>query len=426
MPQHRYRIVKKLADLFRGPARYRVAYGGRGGAKSWGFARELLIRGARSPMRILCCRELQNSIADSVHALLSDQIALLGLSDFYTIQQNTISCINGTEFIFRGIRSTSTTGPTSIKSLEGVDIAWVEEAQNVSKKSWEILIPTIRQAGSEIWVTFNPDLETDPTYAQFIANLPPDAKVCEIGWQDNPWLPAPLLAEKDYLYSIDPEAADHVWGGRTRRNTSANVLRGRYRIESFEPDKTWFGPYYGADWGFGSDPTALVKAWVCDRTLYVEHEAYAIGCDLDDTPALFDRVPGAKDHTIRADCSRPETISHMRRHEYRRILGCLKWPGSVEDGIEHLRSYQAIVIHPRCKHTADEARLWSYKVDRLTGDVLPQLAPQHDHCMDALRYALEPIIRAGKPKRSEGQKKVRERDYFFKGEGAETNDWRTV
>jgi phage terminase large subunit len=175
------------------------------------------------------------------------------------------------------------------------------------------------------------------------------------------------------------------------------VLRGRYRVESFEPGEDWHGPYLGADWGFATDPTALVKCWINGRTLYVEHEAYGVGIDIEDTPALFDKVPGARDHMIRADSSRPETISHMRRHGYSRMLGAVKGQGSVEDGVEHLRSYEAIVIHPRCTHAAEEARLWSYKVDKLTGDVLPVLSPKHDHIMDAIRYALEPIIRSGKP-----------------------------
>ena len=168
-------------------------------------------------------------------------------------------------------------------------------------------------------------------------------------------------------------------------------------VAGFEPGKDWSGPHYGADWGFSVDPSTLVRCWIDGRTLYIEHEAYAVGCDLDDTPKLFDSVPDARKHTIRADSARPETISHMRRNGYPLMLGVEKGKGSVEDGVEHLRSYERIVIHPRCVHAAEEARLWSYKTDKLSGDVLPVLLDKHDHIWDAVRYALAPIIRAGRP-----------------------------
>lgn len=415
----------KLEPLFR-PARYKVLYGGRGGAKSWGAARALLVLAAQRRLRALCAREFQISIIDSVHKLLAEQIDALGLSRVYDVQQASIRCtLTGSEFIFSGLRSNA----TKIKSMEGVDICWVEEAQTVSAESWEILVPTIRKPGSEIWATLNPDQDDDPTYVRFIKSPPPGAVVIHVGWQDNPWIPQVLLDEKDYLYRVDPEAAAHVWGGQTRRNSVAQVLRGRYVVESFEPVTSpeglaWSGPYYGADWGFAVDPTTLVRLWVHGRTLYVEHEAYGVGVDLDDTPALFERVPGAKKHTIRADSSRPETISHMRRHGFQ-MLGAAKGPGSVEDGVEHLRSYEKIIIHPRCERTAEEARLWSYKVDKLTGDVKPELADKHDHCWDAIRYGLEPIIQRGKPKAKTKKPEPKRHDYEDrKPVGSER--WKTV
>jgi phage terminase large subunit len=400
---------EKLGFLFE-PARYKVAYGGRGGSKSWGFARALLILAAQRRMRVLCARELQISIQDSVHKLLAEQIEELGLSSIYEVQQTIIKGANGSEFIFSGLRSNA----TKIKSMEGIDVCWIEEAQTVSADSWDILIPTVRKEDSEIWVSFNPDQDSDPTYQRFVVDPPPGAVVAPIGWQDNPWLPRVLLDEKNYLYRIDPEAAAHVWGGQCRRNSVAQVLRGRYVVESFEPGKDWHGPYYGADWGFATDATALVKCWINGRTLYVEHEAYGVGVDLDDTPALFDKVPKAREYTIRADSARPETISHMRRHGYTRIIGAYKWSGSVEDGVEHLRSYERIVIHPRCQHAAEEARLWSYKVDKLTGDVLPALVDRHNHTWDAVRYALEPIIRAGKPLPARPKPTTKRHDYDAK------------
>jgi phage terminase large subunit len=393
---------EKLGFLFE-PARYKVAYGGRGGAKSWGFVRALLVKAAEKRLRVLCARELQLSIADSVHKLLKEQIEALGLSSFYEVQQSIIIGRNGSEFIFSGLKSNA----TKIKSMEGIDIAWVEEAQTVSADSWEILIPTVRKDGSEIWVSFNPDQEDDPTYQRFVKNPPPGAAVVQIGWQDNPWFPDTLRAEKDYLYRVDPEAAAHVWGGQTLRNTVAQVLRGRWYVESFEPGKDWHGPYYGADFGFAVDPSVLIRCWVHERVLYIEHEAYGVGVDVDLTPELFARVPESKKHLIRADSSRPETISYLARNGFPLIDGAEKGPGSVEDGVEHLRSYERIVIHPRCPHAAEEARLWSYKVDKLSGDVLPALVDRHDHCWDAVRYALEPIIQAGKPRGKKPENKRR-------------------
>src|SRR6185437_8216085 len=173
---------EKLSYLFK-PKRYKVAYGGRGGAKSWGFARALLILGAQKPLRILCARETQKSIQDSVHKLLSDQVKALGLEEFYQVQKAAIIGANGTEFAFAGIRQ----NVGNMKSFEGCDICWVEEAQNVSKHSWSVLIPTIRKEGSEIWVSFNPELETDETYQRFVIRPYPGCEPVKINWSDNPW-----------------------------------------------------------------------------------------------------------------------------------------------------------------------------------------------------------------------------------------------
>lgn len=390
--------------------------------KSWGFSRALLILGAQKPLRILCCREIQKSIADSVHFTLKEQIDLLGLGSFYTVQETTITGRNGTVFIFSGLRAINI---DSIKSKEGIDIAWVEEGQSVSEKSWQVLIPTLRKETSEIWVSMNPDLDTDPTYKRFIVSPPKGAVVVKVGWEENPWLSQKSRNDKDADYARDPESADHIWGGKTRRNSAACVLRGRYRVEAFTPQETWNGPYFGADWGFGVSPTVLVKLWVDNRTLYVEYEAFGNQIDVEDTPKLFESIPGAKEHLIRADCARPETISHMQQHGYPRMYACKKWQGSVEDGVEHLRSYEAIVIHPRCIHAHDQARLWSWKVDTLSGDVLPVLVDKFDDVWDAARYALEPVIMAGKMKK-EPKQPPKLVDGWGTTEKKKKTDWRTV
>ena len=391
--ENRVEFPGKLRFLFN-PSRYKVMHGGRGGGKSWGVARALILMTASRKLRVLCAREYQKSIADSVHKLLCEQIDAMGLESEFEITKATIKARRtGSEFIFNGIK----TDPAQIKSTEGIDVAWVEEAEKVSEDSWKVLIPTIRKHGSEIWVTFNPDAETDPTYKRFIVDAPDNAKVVEINWSDNPWFPDALVQEMEYLQRVDPDACAHVYGGKPRKHGAAQILRGKCSVQTFEPGVGWKGPYQGADWGFAQSPTTLIRCWVHDRCLWIEHEVWRVGLEINETPARFDEIPSARKYVTRADCARPETISYMRAHGYPNVVAVEKWGGSVEDGIAFLRQFELIVIHPRCVHTIDESRLWSYKQDKLTGDTLPELIDAHNHCWDAIRYALGPLIRVRNP-----------------------------
>lgn len=392
------------------PHRYKVLYGGRGAAKSWSVARALLIKASSETKRILCTRELQTSIRDSVHQLLRDQIDAMGLPGFI-VTEREIRHTNGSVFLFEGLRY----NVTKIKSLEGIDIVWVEEGERISAASWEVLIPTIRKAGSEIWVTFNPDRKEDSTYQRFVLRPPGNAFVRKVSADDNPWLSDELRAERTYLYSVDPDAAAHVWGGETREVSDAQILKGKFVVEDFTPvahhtdpdacpdlkaDRAcshgWDGPYQGTDFGFSVDPTTAVRCWVYQRTLYVEYELYRVGLELDDTAAAAARaIPDIERYVVRADSARPESISYLKRHGLPRMASVKKWPGSVEDGIAHLRQYLRIVIHSRCKNAAAEARTYSYKVDERSGDVLPIVVDKHNHIWDAVRYALAPLIKVG-------------------------------
>ncbi len=215
----------KLKPLF-SPKRYKVLYGGRGGAKSWGVCRALLLMGASKPLRILCTREVQKSMRDSVHRSLKDQIDNLGLTDFYTVLDNEIRGINGTLFIFSGLASHTV---DTIKSYEGVDIVWVEEAHGVSKKSWETLIPTIRKQGSEIWMTLNPNMDTDETWSRFCAFPSDDTTLIEINWRDNPWFPEVLNQERLKALARDPVEYQHIWEGKPRRVAEGAIYR--YEID---------------------------------------------------------------------------------------------------------------------------------------------------------------------------------------------------
>lgn len=213
---------EKLGFLFE-PHRYKVAYGGRGSAKSWSFARALVIKAVKDPIRVLCAREVQKSIKQSVHQLLSDQIQALGLGQYFQVMETEIRGRNGSLFTFTGL---ATHTVDSVKSFEGADICWVEEAQTVSKRSWSILIPTIRKPGSEIWVSFNPDLESDDTYQRFVVSKPPNAMVVKVNWSDNPWFPETLKDEKDHLRVTDPDAYRNVWEGECKHLVEGAIYKG--------------------------------------------------------------------------------------------------------------------------------------------------------------------------------------------------------
>lgn len=381
------------------PYRYKVLWGGRGATRSWTAARCLLLMAAQKKLRILCTRELQSSLRDSVHQLLRDQIDLMELPGF-RVTDREIRHVNGSLFLFEGLRHNK----TKIKSLEGIDICWVEEAERISKMSWSILIPTIRKMGSEIWVTFNPDQEEDATYQRLIVHTPQHAYVKKVSWQDNPWLSDELRAEKDYDYASDPESADHIWGGNIRVISNAQILHGKWLVQEFtvpmkiREDGTreplWNGPYQGVDFGFGSDPFAGMRCWTYDQILYVEYEVYKHHLELDHTPGeLTGTIPQFAEYVTRGDSARPDSISHLRRHGIHRIVSAKKGAGSVEDGIAHLRSYRQIIVHPRCPHFAQECKFYSYKIDEHSGDVLPIIIDKHNHLIDSIRYALEPLMK---------------------------------
>lgn len=385
----------QLADfalpLLQDPYRYKVLFGGRGSAKSYSVADVLLLRGYMSRRRILCGREFQNSISESVHQLLRERAYELKLDNFYNFTNNSITGDNGTEFFFKGVRH----NVQSIKSIQGITDLWLEEAQTVSQISWDTLIPTIRTPGSEIFVTFNPDSEDDPTYTKFLGKKgpPPGTYLRKVNWDDNPWFPDILKAEKDYAYQTNPDLAEHVWGGECRSHSDAQIFKGKYIIDNFEVNPNWDGPYYGADWGFSVDPLAAVKLYIDweGRRLMIVEEFHKKHVELEDIPEKFDTISGIRERKIRADNSRPETISFIAKKGFD-IEGAKKWTGCVEDGIEFIKSFRQVVIHSRCRASAREFKNYSYKVDRLTQDVTTDIVDDWNHIIDAIRYALDPLI----------------------------------
>ncbi|WP_225772340.1 PBSX family phage terminase large subunit [Inquilinus sp. Marseille-Q2685] len=378
----------ELAPAFRPlqrRCRYKGAYGGRGSGKSHVFA-ELLVRRCveGAPVRAVCIRGVQRSLDQSVKRLIEDKIQALGLGSAFRVQADRILGPGGGRIIFQGMQNHTA---ESIKSLEGYDIAWVEEAQALSIRSLDLLRPTIRKPGSELWFSWNPVRPDDPVDALFRGGpLPPDCELVPVNWSDNPHFPEVLKAEMEWDRQRDPEKHQHVWLGGYRRVSEARVFT-NWKVEAFEtPAGARF--LFGADWGFARDPTVLVRCFVQGRTLFVDHEAYQVGCEIDRTPALFDTVPGARRGPIIADSARPETISYMQRQGFGAIKGSAKGPGSVEEGVEFLKAHD-ILVHPRCRHLIDELALYSYRTDPKTGVILSELEDRGNHAVDALRYAVE-------------------------------------
>lgn len=385
---------EKLACLFE-PSRYKVLYGGRGGAKSWGIARALLILGAKSPLRILCAREFQTSIKDSVHKLLCDQIEALGLLGFYEITQATIRGKNGTEFAFAGLRNNI----SNIKSFEGVDICWCEEAQSVSRLSWNVLIPTIRKAGSSIWVSFNPELETDETYQRFVLKPPADCMIRKVNWSDNPWFPETLRLEKDALKERDIESYNTVWEGICRQTVDGAIfaremqmaeLQGRITTVNYDPSKPvhavfdlgwsdstaiWFLQFIGME-------TRLIR-YLEDNQRTISHymaEMQKFGYVYDTLWLPHD----AQNQTLAAAGRSIEDIVRSAGYKVS-IIPRVPIPDSIN---------AARTIFPNCWFDRENAadgisclRHYRYDVDPETGGFSKQ--PLHDHYShgaDAFRY----------------------------------------
>lgn len=372
-----------------GAARYKGAHGGRGSGKSHLFGEHLIELCSIQKIDAVCVREIQKSLNQSVKKLLENKIVDLGVQHLFEVQRDQILSANGGRIIFQGMQNHTA---ESIKSLEGYDIAWVEEAQTLSQHSLDLLRPTIRKPGSELWFTWNPRNATDPVDALLRSDdPPPNAIIIPVNYEDNPWFPDVLRDEMEYDKKRDPEKFQHIWRGAYLKNSEARVFK-NWKVEEFEAPSDAVHRQ-GADWGFATDPTTLIRCHIIGRTLYIDHEAYRVGCEITDTPALFMTVPDSEKWPITADNARPETISHMRKNGFPKIMAAVKGPKSVEEGVAWLQSFD-IVVHPRCIHTIDELTHYSYKIDKLTSIVLPELGDKDNHVIDALRYACEGARRA--------------------------------
>lgn len=392
-------IPAKLAPLFTAAdKRYRCSHGGRGSAKTRTFALMTAVKAYQAANNgesgvILCAREFMNSLEESSMEEVKQAIrSVPWLAANFDIGEKYIRTLDrNVSYVFCGLRHNL----DSIKSKARILLCWVDEAETVSETAWQKLDPTVRESGSEIWVTWNPEKDGSATDKRFRKQPDDNTIVVEMNYTDNPWFPDVLekVRRRDKK-NLDDQTYAWIWEGAYLENSDKQVLANKYVVQSF-PDDLWKKAdrlLFGADFGFAKDPNTLLRQFILDDCLYIEYEAYGIGVELDHMPAFYDKIPEVRKWPIKADSARPETISYLRRQGFN-ISAAKKWQGSVEDGITFLRGFKQIIIHPRCKETAKEARLYSYKTDRITGEVLPVIADANNHCWDASRYGLDGYIK---------------------------------
>jgi len=381
-------IPEAFKELFNKDHRYIVYYGGRGSAKSWSIAQALIIRALQEPLRILATREIEKTVDQSSKLNINDRIKDMGLNDYFKSTSTYISSANGSRFLFTGLRADRV---SAIQSFEGIDIVWCEEAQSLSQRSLDVLIPTIRKKGSQIIMSFNPYLETDPVY-KFISEHRPKAYIHKVNYDDNPFFnDTAMYDEMVYDRDTNPDRYSHVWLGNCLTISDAVVFKDKFTIREFgTPSDAVF--YLGLDFGFSSDPLAFIRCFIDEekRELYIDRAGRAFNLEIEDTPAFLESViPECKHWLIVADNARPEMISYLRGNNFR-VKPCKKGAGSVIEGVEFLKNYK-IVIHPTLKDVFNEFSMYSYKVDKKTGIIIPQLQDANNHYIDALRYATEAL-----------------------------------
>lgn len=394
----RVEIPNKLLPLFK-PNRYKVVHGGRGSAKSWSVARALVAKGAAEPIRVLCARETQKSIQESVHRLLKDQIEALGLESFYDVQEKRIVGTNGTEFTFAGIRQQ---GVVNLKSYEGTDICWVEEAQVVTKKSWDTLIPTIRKPGSEIWITFNPELDTDETFSRFVVRPPDDAIVIEMNWQDNPWFPPELEKERKQWLDRDPVGYLTTWEGKCRPAVEGAIYaseieavqrEGRLRAVPYDPQLKVHTVW---DLGWNDSMSIICVQRVASEVRLIDYiedshrtiDSYVMQLEKRSWNWGTDYIPHDGGHR---DFKSGKSTEELMRTLGRNVQVLAR--GNPEEGIRLAR-----MIFPRAYFDADNCielinhlKRYRRQINQVTQEAGAPLHDEHSHAADAFRYLAQSL-----------------------------------
>lgn len=419
MSSSRLQVPEKAKAVFDRGYRFYGLHGGRGSAKSHIFATKGVVRMLERKFRLLCLREVQRSIADSVHQLLCNKINDAGLRSHFEITEQYIRGPNESVALFRGMQNHTA---ASIKSMEDIDAAWLEEGQTFSQKSLDLLIPTIRTEGSEIWAGWNPEDESDPI--EFIRSLKPhDALVIEMNWRDNPWFPEVLRSDMERDRERDPDKYQWIWEGKYKRASEARIFRNYREGDVVPPDNVrWL---FGADWGFSVDALAAVRFCIFGNTLFVSDEIYEVGVPMERIPVELAKLPDATKWPMEADSARPEVIDYVKRHGFPRIRPAIKGPGSVEDGIIFLQGLD-IVVSPRCPNILNEFNRYAYKTDKQTGEILPLIEDKWNHGIDAIRYGCRYMHRRGRMIMQPSPEPKRGADDYGFGRDEDASGWKVA
>jgi len=404
-------IPEKLEKMLL-PRREKHIYGGRGSTKTRTAAAIYTEAVRYNDARGVVFREYLENIRSSCYQEIVDEVNRRGLNGTQMkVTERYIASMIGSGFTrFKGMHNNT----NGIKGEASATIAWLEEIENMSLISWDTLEPTFRVDGSEIWSTFNPRSEHDPAWTELIepyhnkmvdgiydsADDPDydssrgDVLVIEINHDDNPWFTKELERSMLKMKERDYDRYLWIWEGKFNKKSNEQVMHGKWEEAEFDIDAAWERQPLGADFGFSQDPSTLIEMYIDteEEILYINNECWGIGVELDDMPDFYDEIECSRDEEILGDCSRPETISHIRNKGFY-IEPAEKWKGSVEDGITYLRSFKKIVVHPRCIETLKECELYKYKTDPLTEEILAVIIDKHNHCFDAIRYGLSKQIR---------------------------------
>lgn len=413
MTTAKIQIIPKLIPMFTvpyGAVSYRVAYGGRGSGKTMTFAKMVAVNAVSFAASgdngvILCGREFMNSLDDSTLAELKAAIASEPelLAPWFDVGEKYIrtkGLPGRVDFVFIGLRHNL----DSLKSKARVLLTWIDEAENVSEMAYRKLLPTVRRFQGEVWLTYNPESPESATHTRFRGSSREGILIECVNWNDNPWFPDGLEEERLADLADRPDIYHHVWEGEFLTLTEAQVFAGRYSVEAFDPQPEWT-PYYGLDFGFSKDPIACVQLHKVGQVLYWRKEAVKVGLDMHLQGGFIKERMGEQiaRYDIIADNARPENISYLSKpvsqtggsFQLPRIKPAAKGKGSVEDGVDFIKSHKN-VIHHDCVEIHREFKLYSYKVDKQSGQILPVLVDANNHCIDAGRYALEPVMKMSK------------------------------
>ena len=365
-----------------------VWHGGRGSAKTNALIKIAILESFIDDGVILCCREIQKSIADSLYSAIVNFISDNKIDHLFKITLGEIVNLQtNARFIFAGLKSNI----TSIKSIDKLRVILTDEAENITQQSWDYLRPTPRYGHTHTYVVFNPRFETDPTWQEFVVRADENTILTEINWRDNPWFPESLERQRQRSLLGDAGRYAWIWEGKFLQISDSSILAKKLKVQDFEIIEGFSTPYIGIDWGFSVDPTAAIECYVFNECLYIRNAASRVGLELDDTATyLINHIPTIIKYTSRADNARPETISKVKK-DIPLIKACKKWKGSVEDGVVYLQSFKQIIIHPDAECCFSELSSYNYKTDN-NGDPTTVIEDSSNHYADALRYALEPLI----------------------------------